>query len=57
MKDKPSKLERGQLHREHNHVYFVLLAYQFKKISKKWQESECWVVTWSSINEDSEDKK
>ena len=30
---------------KHNHVYFTLLAYQLKKLLKKLQKSECWVLS------------
>ena len=42
---------------EHKHVYFDLLAYQLKKLLKKMQKSECWVVRRSYRNEGFKDKK
>ena len=42
---------------EQKHVYFDRLAYPLKKLLKKMEKPEWWVVRWSSRNEDLKDKK
>ena len=56
LKDKPSQRKNTQL-RASRGMYFYLLAYQLKKIQKKMEKSECWVVRWSKRNGDFTDKK